>query len=127
MIIEKNLSELADNDEVQKERSKSLLVFGILISPKLRATQLSFERALETLLFLQAARNASHVDNLNAVLGIQHYKDFSVQFIDLSEDSEMFPLMFISFLCWQQLHEHHVLLSKRGKGFTRGVQQFCSC
>ncbi|XP_027355970.1 coiled-coil domain-containing protein 115 isoform X2 [Abrus precatorius] len=39
----------SDNDEVQKERSKSLSVFGILISPKLRATQLSFERALETL------------------------------------------------------------------------------
>ncbi|TKY62504.1 Coiled-coil domain-containing protein 115 [Spatholobus suberectus] len=39
----------SDNAEVQKERSKSLSVFGVLISPKLRASQLSFERALETL------------------------------------------------------------------------------
>ncbi|XP_061372846.1 uncharacterized protein LOC133315267 [Gastrolobium bilobum] len=44
-----NFSVPADDDEVQKERSKSLSVFGVLISPKLRATQLSFERALETL------------------------------------------------------------------------------
>ncbi|KAJ1427407.1 putative coiled-coil domain-containing protein [Sesbania bispinosa] len=35
---------LADDEEVQKERSKSLSVFGILISPKLRAAQLSFEK-----------------------------------------------------------------------------------
>ncbi|EPS63369.1 hypothetical protein M569_11420, partial [Genlisea aurea] len=33
----------------QKERSKSLSMFGMLVSPKLRATQLSFENALETL------------------------------------------------------------------------------
>ncbi|KAK7378300.1 hypothetical protein VNO80_03739 [Phaseolus coccineus] len=39
----------SDNDDIQKERSKSLSVFGVLISPKLRASQLSFERALETL------------------------------------------------------------------------------
>ncbi|KAK7352517.1 hypothetical protein VNO80_17939 [Phaseolus coccineus] len=39
----------ADNAEIQKERSKSLSVFGVLISPKLRASQLSFERALERL------------------------------------------------------------------------------
>ncbi|ESW08791.1 hypothetical protein PHAVU_009G075200 [Phaseolus vulgaris] len=39
----------ADNADIQKERSKSLSVFGVLISPKLRASQLSFERALETL------------------------------------------------------------------------------
>ncbi|QCD97570.1 coiled-coil domain-containing protein 115-like isoform X1 [Vigna unguiculata] len=42
-------SGLADNAEIQKERSKSLSVFGVLISPKLRASQLSFEKALETL------------------------------------------------------------------------------
>ncbi|XP_027914016.1 coiled-coil domain-containing protein 115-like isoform X2 [Vigna unguiculata] len=39
----------SDNAEIQKERSKSLSVFGVLISPKLRASQLSFEKALETL------------------------------------------------------------------------------
>ncbi|XP_047178925.1 coiled-coil domain-containing protein 115-like isoform X3 [Vigna umbellata] len=39
----------ADNADIQKERSKSLSVFGVLISPKLRASQLSFEKALETL------------------------------------------------------------------------------
>ncbi|XP_047178928.1 coiled-coil domain-containing protein 115-like isoform X1 [Vigna umbellata] len=42
-------SGLADNADNQKERSKSLSVFGVLISPKLRASQLSFEKALETL------------------------------------------------------------------------------
>ncbi|XP_047178926.1 coiled-coil domain-containing protein 115-like isoform X4 [Vigna umbellata] len=39
----------SDNADIQKERSKSLSVFGVLISPKLRASQLSFEKALETL------------------------------------------------------------------------------
>ncbi|KAF7843616.1 coiled-coil domain-containing protein 115 isoform X1 [Senna tora] len=47
--VAKNLSGSPDNDQVQKERSKSLSVFGVLIPPKLRASQLSFERALETL------------------------------------------------------------------------------
>ncbi|KAH1121441.1 hypothetical protein J1N35_004601 [Gossypium stocksii] len=37
------------DDPVQKERSKSLSMFGTLVSPKLRAAQLSFEAALETL------------------------------------------------------------------------------
>lgn len=45
-----NSMKSSDNDEVQKERHKSLSVFGVLISPKLRATQLSFEKALETLI-----------------------------------------------------------------------------
>ncbi|BAU02263.1 uncharacterized protein HKW66_Vig0118380 [Vigna angularis] len=40
---------LADNADNQKERSKSLSVFGVLISPKVRASQLLFEEALETL------------------------------------------------------------------------------
>ncbi|KAJ7957988.1 coiled-coil domain-containing protein [Quillaja saponaria] len=35
------------DDHVQRARSKSLSVFGTLVSPRLRATQLSFERALE--------------------------------------------------------------------------------
>ncbi|XP_022641479.1 coiled-coil domain-containing protein 115 isoform X4 [Vigna radiata var. radiata] len=39
----------ADNADIEKERSKSLSVFGVLISSKLRASQLSFEKALETL------------------------------------------------------------------------------
>ncbi|ESR48633.1 coiled-coil domain-containing protein 115 [Citrus sinensis] len=33
----------------QQQRQKSLSVFGVLVSPKLRSAQLSFERALETL------------------------------------------------------------------------------
>ncbi|MED6179635.1 hypothetical protein PIB30_002965 [Stylosanthes scabra] len=47
--------EPADDDDevcysqVRRERAKSLSVFGILIPPKLRAAQQSFERALETL------------------------------------------------------------------------------
>ncbi|XP_057436780.1 uncharacterized protein LOC130729156 [Lotus japonicus] len=53
-----NLSGLADDEEVQKERSKSLSVFGILISPKLRSTQLSFEKALETLIELANMRSS---------------------------------------------------------------------
>ncbi|WVZ07452.1 hypothetical protein V8G54_020798 [Vigna mungo] len=45
VIMTKNLSGLAaDNADIEKERSKSLSVFGVLISPKLRATQLSFEK-----------------------------------------------------------------------------------
>ncbi|RZC20739.1 hypothetical protein D0Y65_007199 [Glycine soja] len=50
VTMAKNSSGLADNAEVQNERSKSLSVFGVLISPKLRASQLSFEKALETLI-----------------------------------------------------------------------------
>ncbi|XP_050215168.1 uncharacterized protein LOC126666205 isoform X2 [Mercurialis annua] len=46
------------NDEVQKERSRSLSVFGTLVSPKLRASQLSFETALETLVEIANARSA---------------------------------------------------------------------
>ncbi|RDX79067.1 hypothetical protein CR513_40556, partial [Mucuna pruriens] len=80
-------SSVKSSGMVQKERSKSLSVFGVLISPKLRASQLSFERALETLIEIanmkssllysfhqlqKAAGNASQVDNLFAVLGIHH-------------------------------------------------------
>lgn len=53
-----NLMGLADNDEVQKERHKSLSVFGVLISPKLRATQLSFEKALETFIEIANLRSS---------------------------------------------------------------------
>ncbi|CAK8569192.1 unnamed protein product [Lathyrus sativus] len=48
----------SDNDEVQKERHKSLSVFGVLISPKLRDSQLSFEKALETLVEIANMRSA---------------------------------------------------------------------
>ncbi|XP_057533242.1 uncharacterized protein LOC130811088 isoform X2 [Amaranthus tricolor] len=41
---------ISENDKVQKGRSKSLAVFGTLVSPKLRAAQLSFETALEKLI-----------------------------------------------------------------------------
>uniref|UniRef100_A0A7C9CQ14 Vacuolar ATPase assembly protein VMA22 n=1 Tax=Opuntia streptacantha TaxID=393608 RepID=A0A7C9CQ14_OPUST len=44
------------DDRVRKERSKSLAVFGTLVSPKLRAAQLSFEGALETLVEIANAR-----------------------------------------------------------------------
>lgn len=37
------------DNHVQKERAKSLSMFGTLVSPKLRAAQLSFETVLETL------------------------------------------------------------------------------
>ncbi|XP_019054973.1 PREDICTED: uncharacterized protein LOC104607252 isoform X5 [Nelumbo nucifera] len=45
-------------DQVQKERFKSLSVFGTLVSPKLRAAQLSFETALETLIKIANMRSA---------------------------------------------------------------------
>ncbi|KAK8705765.1 hypothetical protein V6N13_049357 [Hibiscus sabdariffa] len=45
------------DDPVQKERSKSLSVFGTLVSPKLRAAQLSFETALETLVEIANRRS----------------------------------------------------------------------
>lgn len=44
------------DDQVQKERSKSLAVFGALVSPKLGAAQLSFETALEKLVEIANAR-----------------------------------------------------------------------
>lgn len=50
VTMAKNSSGLVENAEVQNERSKSLSIFGVLISPKLRASQLSFEKALETLI-----------------------------------------------------------------------------
>ncbi|XVF35814.1 hypothetical protein REPUB_Repub19eG0003200 [Reevesia pubescens] len=46
------------DDQVQQERSKSLAVFGTLVSPKLRAAQLSFETALETLVEIANTRSA---------------------------------------------------------------------
>ncbi|XP_019091671.1 PREDICTED: coiled-coil domain-containing protein 115 isoform X2 [Camelina sativa] len=45
----KDENTLAADEEIKKERAKSLSVFGGLVSPKLRGAQLSFETALETL------------------------------------------------------------------------------
>ncbi|KAK3226969.1 hypothetical protein Dsin_006831 [Dipteronia sinensis] len=45
------------DDEVQKMRSKSLSVFGGLVSPRLRASQLSFETGLETLVEIANMRS----------------------------------------------------------------------
>ncbi|CAK9325113.1 unnamed protein product [Citrullus colocynthis] len=61
-LRQRNISELSDNpgksslkkedaliidDQVQKERSRTLSTFGTLVSPKLQSAQLSFENALE--------------------------------------------------------------------------------
>ncbi|OMP07588.1 hypothetical protein COLO4_07215 [Corchorus olitorius] len=46
------------DDQVQKERLKSLSVFGALVSPKLRTAQLSFETALETLVEIANMRSS---------------------------------------------------------------------
>ncbi|KAI3745613.1 hypothetical protein L6452_08014 [Arctium lappa] len=43
---------------LQKERAKVLSVFGTLVSPKLRASQLSFETALETLVEIANTRSS---------------------------------------------------------------------
>ncbi|XP_071701001.1 uncharacterized protein [Rutidosis leptorrhynchoides] len=44
--------------EKPKERAKVLSMFGTLVSPKLRASQLSFETALETLVQIANARSS---------------------------------------------------------------------
>ncbi|XP_057974468.1 uncharacterized protein LOC131162223 [Malania oleifera] len=44
--------------QIQKERIKSLSVFGTLVSPKLRAAQHSFETALETLVEIANMRSS---------------------------------------------------------------------
>lgn len=44
------------DDQAQRERSKSLSMFGTLVSPKLRASQVSFETALETLVEISNMR-----------------------------------------------------------------------
>ncbi|PIN23321.1 hypothetical protein CDL12_03955 [Handroanthus impetiginosus] len=43
-------------NQAQKERLKSLSMFGALVSPKLRSTQLSFEKALEALVEISNVR-----------------------------------------------------------------------
>lgn len=53
-----NGSPRAIDNSVQKERSKLLSMFGTLVSPKLRSSQLSFETALETLVELANMRSS---------------------------------------------------------------------
>lgn len=55
-VANKNVDELTV-DKVQRERAKNLSVFGSLVSPKLRASQLSFERALELLVEIANKRS----------------------------------------------------------------------
>ncbi|XP_072983691.1 uncharacterized protein [Typha latifolia] len=43
---------------IQKERSKSLAVFGTLVSPKLRAAQISFEKALDGIVEIANSRSS---------------------------------------------------------------------
>ncbi|CAN0924266.1 hypothetical protein LINGRAHAP2_LOCUS34070 [Linum grandiflorum] len=45
------------DDRIKNERSKSLAVFGAMVSPKLRASQVSFEKAIETLVELANLRS----------------------------------------------------------------------
>ncbi|KAM7259387.1 hypothetical protein ACFE04_015128 [Oxalis oulophora] len=53
----RNDAPLKVDDQVQKVRSKSLSVFGGLVSPKLRESQLSFETALERIVEIANARS----------------------------------------------------------------------
>ncbi|KAG6608642.1 coiled-coil domain-containing protein 115 [Cucurbita moschata] len=46
------------DDQVQKERSQTLSMFGTLVSPKLRSAQLSFENALEIIVEIANKRLA---------------------------------------------------------------------
>uniref|UniRef100_A0A251JH66 Vacuolar ATPase assembly protein VMA22 n=1 Tax=Manihot esculenta TaxID=3983 RepID=A0A251JH66_MANES len=55
------------DDQVQKERSRSLSMFGTLVSPQLRSAQLSFETALETLVEIANVRSKM----LSAFNGVQ--------------------------------------------------------
>ncbi|XP_057776226.1 uncharacterized protein LOC130995083 isoform X2 [Salvia miltiorrhiza] len=49
-------SPVSPDDHAQQARSRSLSMFGTLVSPKLRATQTSFERALEMLVEISNVR-----------------------------------------------------------------------
>ncbi|XP_019185815.1 PREDICTED: uncharacterized protein LOC109180599 isoform X2 [Ipomoea nil] len=45
-------------DQAQRERLKSLSMFGMLVSPKLRAAQLSYETALDTIIEIANMRTS---------------------------------------------------------------------
>ncbi|KAL9144189.1 hypothetical protein ABFS82_14G281100 [Erythranthe guttata] len=53
---EESGSPVTANNHAEKERFKSLSMFGTLVSPKLRATQSTFETALETLVEMSNLR-----------------------------------------------------------------------
>lgn len=53
---ESGQSPVSPDEHAQKARSRSLSMFGTLVSPKLRATQLSFETALEMLVEISNVR-----------------------------------------------------------------------
>jgi len=57
-IPESDRSAVAVDDQIQQERSKSLSMFGKLVSPKLRDAQLSFETALDTLVAVANMRSS---------------------------------------------------------------------
>ncbi|XP_038974603.1 coiled-coil domain-containing protein 115 [Phoenix dactylifera] len=52
-----NGSPIASDGNIQRERSKSLSVFGTLVPPKLRAAQVSFETALDSIVELANMRS----------------------------------------------------------------------
>uniref|UniRef100_A0A804ISY8 Vacuolar ATPase assembly protein VMA22 n=1 Tax=Musa acuminata subsp. malaccensis TaxID=214687 RepID=A0A804ISY8_MUSAM len=53
-----NASSTISDSDVQKERSKSLSVFGTLVSPKLRGAQVSFETALDAIVEIANIRSS---------------------------------------------------------------------
>jgi len=53
----KSSTDVDRSSQVQSARSKALSVFGALVSPKLRATQVSFETALELIVELANSRS----------------------------------------------------------------------
>ncbi|KAL4579112.1 hypothetical protein LXL04_015247 [Taraxacum kok-saghyz] len=55
---EATASPLKTENHLQKERGKVLSMFGGMVSPKLRASQLSFETALETLVEIANVRSS---------------------------------------------------------------------
>ncbi|KAI3724686.1 hypothetical protein L2E82_36472 [Cichorium intybus] len=55
---ETTASPIKTENHLQKERGKVLSMFGALVSPKLRASQLSFETALDTLVEIANVRSS---------------------------------------------------------------------
>ncbi|CAL9076318.1 uncharacterized protein LOC135636752 [Musa acuminata AAA Group] len=53
-----NASSTISDSDIQKERSKSLSVFGTLVSPKLRGAQVSFETALDAIVEIANIRSS---------------------------------------------------------------------
>nr|GMC67314.1 coiled-coil domain-containing protein 115 isoform X1 [Ipomoea batatas] len=55
---ENNGSQRAVDDQAQRERRKKLSMFGMLVSPKLRSAQLSYETALDTIIEIANMRTS---------------------------------------------------------------------